>query len=357
MKRILFGLLLASSVTVFFACEQENLSLQNDELIQQISASAEKTEINPDALPAGIISYVSTNYAPLAIESAARAHNLGYEVVLENNLFLYFNDEQDCLGGGGPGGPGGPHPHHGGCMKGDTIDLATLPTAIVDYVAANYPDATIAVAVQKFSGKYGVELSDGTNLIFDADGVFITLCGGGPGGPPPPHGGCLAGDTLAAGDLPQAATDYIAANYPDLSIQTVVVKPIGVFAVELSDGVVLLFNPEGVFLHICGVHPGPHPHGGCLAGDTLTVADLPQVAQDYIADTYPDLTIQTVVVRPSGKFAVELSDGTVLLFNSEGEFIRECSGDGPGGHGGPGGGHGGHGGHGGPGGPGGPHGN
>ena len=366
MKRILFGLLLASTVTLFFACEQDASLLQGDELVQQIAASAEKTSVSAEALPAGILDYINTNYAPLAIENASIVKKMGYEVMLENNFFLYFNQDQECLGaGGGPGGFGGPHPHphFGGCMKGDTVDIATLPVAITDYVTANYPDATISVAVVKPSGKFGVELSDGTMLIFDADGVFLTLCGQCPGGPPPPHGGCMAGDTIDLTGLPQAAQDYVLATYPDLTIQTVVVKPIGVFAVELSDGTVLLFNPEGVFLHLCGVHPGPHPHPGCMDGDTVTVAELPQAAQDYVSTNFPDLTIQTVVVKPNGFFAVELSDGVILLFDAEGAFIHDCDGDGPGGGsggngGGHGGGHGGHGGpgHGGPGG-GGPHGN
>ncbi|MBK7407315.1 MAG: PepSY-like domain-containing protein [Saprospirales bacterium] len=364
MKKILFGLLLASTGILFFACQQDGLLLQDDALIQQIATSAAKTTINPDALPAEIANYVSTNYAPLSVESASLVQKLGYEVMLENNFFLYFNRNQECLGAGdGPGGFGGPHPpHHGGCMKGDTIDLATLPTAITDHVVAFYPDATITVAVVKPSGKYGVELSDGATLIFDADGVFLTLCGECPSGPPPPHPGCMEGDTVAATDLPQAAQDFLLATYPDLTIQTVVVKPIGVFAVELSDGAILLFSPEGVFIHLCGEYPGPHPnpHPGCMTGDTVTIADLPQAAQDYVAITFPDLTIQTVVVKLNGFFAVELSDGQILLFDAAGTFLHDCDNDGPGGNGGPGGdddndGHGGHGGPGGNGGPGGHH--
>lgn len=355
MKRVLIGVLLASTISLFVACEQDSLLLPSDELITQIASSDAKTEVSVDALPVEIANYIETNYAPLAVESASKVRNLGFEVLLENNYFLYFNENQECLGGGN--GSEGHHPRpHRGCMRGDTIDLATLPAAVYDYVAANYPDATIAVAVQKPSGKFGVELSDGTTMIFDAEGVFITLCGQCPGGPPPHHGGCMAGDTVTIAELPQAALDYVAANYPDLTIQTVVVKPIGAFAVELSDGTILLFNPDGVFFRLCGDGPAgpPPPHEGrCMRGDTIDLANLPQAVIDYVAATYPDLTIQTAVVKPDGVFAVELSDGMVLLFDPEGVFIHECDNDGPGGHGGPGGPggpgghHGGHGGHGG----------
>ncbi|MCB9284695.1 MAG: PepSY-like domain-containing protein [Lewinellaceae bacterium] len=360
MKKFLFGLLLAGTGIFFFACQQEAMLLQDSALIQQIASSAVKTAVSPEALPAEITNYVSTNYSPLSIENASFVKKMGYEVMLENNTFLYFNGNQDCLGAGdGPGGFGGPHPHHPhGCMAGDTIDLATLPTAITDYVTLNNPDATISVAVLKLSGKYGVELSDGTTMIFDPEGVFITLCGECPGGPPPPHPGCMSGDTVDVATLPQAAQDFVIATYPDLTIQTVVVKPIGFYAVELSDGMILLFNPDGVFVHFCGEGPGgpgdgPHdgPHPGCMAGDTIAVTDLPQAAQDFVATTYPTLTIQTVVVKLNGFYAVELSDEQVLLFDAAGVFIHECDGDGPGGgQGGPGGD-----GPGGPGGPGGHH--
>lgn len=92
---------------------------------------------------------------------------------------------------------------------------------------------------------------------------------------------------------------------------------------------------------------GGGPRGGCLAGDTLTTADVPQAALDYIAANYPDLTVQTVVSKADGTvLAVELSDGVVLLFDAEGAFVKICGVRGNGGGHGPGngGGHGGHGG-------------
>ena len=177
---------------------------------------------------------------------------------------------------------------------------------------------------------------------------------------------CMRGDTVDVSELPQAAADQIATDYPNATIQTVVKKHHGkAYAVELSDGTILIFKADGSLIGTCdtlssGPHhgPGDHPYdGGCLGGDTLTVADLPQAAVDYVAANYPNETIQTVVSKFDGKaFAVELSDGTVLIFKADGTFVGTCPG-GPGN--GPGGGHSG-GGHtgGGPGGggPGGPHG-
>ncbi|MGI9159113.1 MAG: PepSY-like domain-containing protein [Saprospiraceae bacterium] len=167
------------------------------------------------------------------------------------------------------------------CMHGDTLDVASLPQAVTDYLAANYPTATVVTAVSKHNGRaYAVELSDGTTLIFKGNGDLLGECGnlpthpggphgpgsepGGPGNPGGPHGpghpggGCLGGDTLTITDLPAGVADYVAANYATTTIQTVVSKRQGLaFAVELSDGTVLIFKADGTFVGTCPDQPGP----------------------------------------------------------------------------------------------------
>jgi hypothetical protein len=235
------------------------------------------------------------------------------------------------------------------CMRGDTLDVASLPQAITDYLTANYPTATVVTAVSKRDGRaFAVELSDGTILIFRGNGDLLGECGNlpthpggphGPGGPGNPDGGCLSGDTLTIADLPAGVTDYVSANYANTTIQTVVSKRNGLaFAVGLSDGTVLIFKADGTFVGTCpgqsgpggpGNGPGPNP-GGCMRGDTLAITDLPAGVTDYVAANYANTTIQTVVSKRQGlAFAVELSDGTVLIFKADGTFVGTCTGNGP----------------------------
>ena len=59
------------------------------------------------------------------------------------------------------------------------VDPGQLPQAILDYIAANYPDATITKA-ELDDGKYEVTamtmyLSNGLELYFSLDGTFIGL--------------------------------------------------------------------------------------------------------------------------------------------------------------------------------------
>lgn len=276
----MFGLTLLGLVGLFWACEKDNAA-DSMALADEIALSTAKEAIDIASLPAAISAYIADTYAPLTAESAWYVAGAGYEVALEDGGLLYFSEENTCLERGPRAG------RRGGCLHGDTLSLDSLLQTIADYVAANYPDATIQVAVSKRDGAiYAVQFSDGVVLLFDAAGAYLRECMGGPGSHPQdsihhdsihhdsfphdtirpngggPRGGCLAGDTLTTADVPQAALDYIAANYPDLTVQTVVSKADGaVLAVELSDGVVLLFDAEGAFVKICGVRGNGGGHG------------------------------------------------------------------------------------------------
>lgn len=290
MKKILFGLMLLGLQLIFLSCEKDDTTSQSAS-IDAIAMSAQKQTVTPELLPADVLDFIATNYGPLKAEAAWHVRGAGYEVALESGELLYFSEDNTCLDRRG---------HRGrGCLQGDTLTLDALPVAVADYLAANFPDQTVNMLVSKRGGEVlAVELSGGQVLLFDAAGTFLRECvrGSGPSNPDPhPH------DTI----------------HPTDSV--------------------------------------PHVQRGCLYGDTLTVADLPAAATDYVSANFPDLTINTVVFRSvRAIWAVELSDGSVLLFTEAGAYIKNCGdrADNPGGGHGPGGPGGGHG----PGGPGGGHG-
>lgn len=291
MKKLFWGLCITSLVGLFAACEKLNdLNIQENALVSQIADASSKLTIATSELPTAIGEFIHENYAPLGVQAAYKVEGKGFEVGLDNDVFLYFNAGNSFLGHfsgpGGPGGHGGPFGHggpanNGGCLHGENVEVATLPSAIADYVAANAPDATITAAVVKPSGNYAVELSDGSILFFDAAGSYIAACGewgGGPGGPVGPgcdslhmdhdslgwQTDCLTGDAVDVTALPPAIADSIAANAPEgITIASAVVKPNGNYAVELSNGAVLIFDAEGNFEHPCGGPGGPGGgHGG-----------------------------------------------------------------------------------------------
>lgn len=272
MKNLILGTFALGLIMLAFSCKKDatTVAVDNTALMTAIASSTEKQTVEVAQLPTSLREYVSLSFNPIAIESAWLVSGRGYEVELEDGQNLYFRTDGNCLGAG-TGGGGGVFR----CMNGDTVDVSELPQAAADYVTANFPSLTIQTVVFKSHGDrtgYAVELSDGTILLFNADGEYVHTCGdfdepnggGGHGG----HGGGHHGD---------------------------------------GNG------PNG-------------PGGGCAAGDTIQVADLPQAATDYVTTNYPSETITLAVVKPSGKFGVELSNGEVLLFEADGTFIKVCDG-------------------------------
>lgn len=353
MRKVFLGLLLAGLTGFIFSCQKENVLTQANELASEFALATDVTALGVEELPASISRYVSNNQQPLEIEVAYHSHALGYQVILENGQDLYFNSRGDCTakGGGGHGGHGGGHgdgdhgdgDNHGDghgdggsnrCLFGDSLVVSDLPQAALDYVAANYADLTITAAVVKPSGKFGVELSDGTVLLFDADGNFVEECtghvdvdghGDGHGGN---HGGptrsCLRGDTSSVDSLPQAALDYLAANNAADTVAVVIAKPNGWFAVGLTNGSVLIFDADGAYVRDCEDRPG---HGGPVHGGTDIAPDqLPQAILDYLAANHADATIERAVLTFSGKYFIRLSDGTKLIFDENGNVLFD-SGD------------------------------
>jgi hypothetical protein len=324
MKNLFIGMLLASMMGVFFACQKDNLVTEEADLVNTIAFSAAKESVDVADLPSGVSNYVEANFAPLSIDEAFYVRQHGYEVAVEDGTYLYFAERGNCLN------PDGGMQDRGGrnrCLRGDSIAVADLPQAISDYVSANFSGETIESAVVKPNGYYGVGLSGGTVLLFDADGNFLRECdgrpGGGHGGGHGNPGGCARGDSIDVADLPQAVTDYVTTNYAGETITVAVLKPSGKYAVELSGGKVLIFDEEGTFIRECGSWGGGgghhgHGHGG---GSPITVDDLPQAAQDYLTATYPDATVERAAEKRNGNFIVKLSNGEIVLFDSDGNVI------------------------------------
>jgi hypothetical protein len=69
---------------------------------------------------------------------------------------------------------------------------------------------------------------------------------------------------------------------------------------------------------------GPGIPNMCLYDDTISVADLPQIALDYLAANYSGLTIVTVTIKNNGHFSVRLSNDAVVTFNQDGDHPDEC---------------------------------
>lgn len=147
-------------------------------------------------------------------------------------------------------------------------------------------------------------------------------------------------EAVAVRDLPSAISGYVTENHAPFDIELAFHAGQHGYEVFLENGLCLYFDQHGNHLNHDGLHGdmGNH-HGGnpginfCMAGDTLNVADIPQSMLDYITANYSGMSVVTVVVKPSGKQGVKISNGDILMFSPFGNFIHACDIQGMSGHG------------------------
>lgn len=256
MKKSMMILLLA--LGVFSAC-------QNDE----IGLNPGITEISPADLPSSSQTYIDTNFNGEVVSEAYKVtgedNAVTYEAFMTNNTNLVFEGESELCGFGNinsrmgmegemynggmqhmnmygngssqQGGMMGGGMKQGGGMMGDgnggmmghdfhefrghpeaapvELEINELPSAIIDYLAENYPDKEILKAFEVAWDAETVEIhvliQEVGGLFFDEDGIFQDMIRRGTG-----H--CEDFQEIVLEDLPAKVTEYIADNYPQNEI-------------------------------------------------------------------------------------------------------------------------------------------
>jgi len=199
----------------------------------------------------------------------------------------------------------------GSCSKKDQTKTTTsatttsLPAKASNYVAMNYPDATIdyILVLTNSSAKYIVSLNTTEELAFNVDGDY--LGNGGPflqghhpgdtifcdsnggdghhghghhGPPPPPHG---KGHGIPVDSLSSVIKDFISANYPGYTILHAeydslcpdgLVKDVMIGIRDTVPPAKLVFSATDAYL---------------LQANRIHYADVPQAVKDYITANYP----------------------------------------------------------------------
>lgn len=150
---------------LFFASAEDSTGV-----IRGQGGHCNMTEVAVEDLSAAITDYISANYSGATIDRAGMNDANGYTMIklsLEDGTHagLVFDADGNFVA----------EKRHKG--KGTEVEIADLPSSITDYIAANYPDATLEKARMHDDGTYGVLLlkSDETFLGvgFDAEGNFV----------------------------------------------------------------------------------------------------------------------------------------------------------------------------------------
>lgn len=209
-------------------------------------------------------------------------------------------------------------------LKADAkVRVGDLPVEILDFVASEYPDLTIDEAEEEDNGNFEVELSDGTELIFDANGIFLGI------DDDSQENGDFDDSEVAKEDLLQVILDYIELNYPGVGIDEAELENNDQYEVELNDDTILIFNINGDFQGV-GVDENDQDDDGNYDweeedgnddGDTIDPAQLPVIVLSYLDETYPNLTIVHAEIEDEGDFEVTMSNGLEVYFDAEGNFL------------------------------------
>ena len=213
-------------------------------LFAETSGDSDDNDMAVADIPQNILDYIAANYPGVTIQDANSEDNNAIEVELSNDLDLYFDAAGNLIGiDTDDNSDDDNDDSNDGASDDDAVSLADLPQSILDYVAANYPDATILEASLKDDDGIEVELDNNLDLHFSSTGSFLSAepsdnSGSGSGG----------GSEIPIDSLPQAILDYIAANYPGVSIEKAKTEDNGGYEVELSNNVNVYFDADGNFL-------------------------------------------------------------------------------------------------------------
>ncbi len=124
----------------------------------------------------------------------------------------------------------------------NSINVATLPQVILDYISTNYPNETIETSEIEDNGNYEVTLSNNIELIFDSNGDFI--------GVDDDSADDYGDADINPADLPKNILDYILANCPENTIVEAELENNGNYEVELENSTILVFDGNGAFLGV-----------------------------------------------------------------------------------------------------------
>ena len=326
--------------------------------------------IDPATLPATIRNYIATNY-PTATIIQAEQYTNRYEVNLNTGVELYFDlngnllgtsnggdddddgvndndDDDDGISGNdddddglGDNDDGDGDDDDGVSGNGNTIAPSSLPAAIQNYIATNYPTATITKAEQ-YTNRYEVNLNTGIELYFDLNGNLIGTSGNNGDDDDDGFGGNDNDDDddgISGND--DDDDDGIGNGNNDDDDDGLGDNDDGIAGNQDNDDNGNGDNDDGVAGNngdddddglgdnddgIAGNQDnddngnGDNDDGVSGNGNTIAPSSLPAAIQNYIATNYPTATI-TKAEQYTSRYEVNLSTGIELYFDLNGNLL------------------------------------
>lgn len=196
------------------------------------------------------------------------------------------------------------------------VNPASLPQVILDYISTNYPEHTISEAEREDNNNYEIELRNGPELIFDAEGNFLGI--------DDDSDDDFGDEDIAPANLSSKIRDFVEEHFSGATIEEAERENNGNIEIELSNDVELIFDADGNFLGRTDDSDDDDKDD-----DDIAASDLPQTIIDYINENYPDNSIIEAEKEDDGGFEVTLNNGVEIEFDAEGNFeeVEDHNGD------------------------------
>ncbi|MFK8301507.1 PepSY-like domain-containing protein [Capnocytophaga stomatis] len=197
------------------------------------------------------------------------------------------------------------------CDKDDLIPYNNLPVAAQSFVSKHFSNADVIRTEKESNGAYSVDLSNGVEIDFDANGNWTKVDAR--------DGQDLSILVTSMEFIPQSIVNHVTKTYPNNAINSIEKKRTG-YEVELvgikND---IHFDANG------------QPIGAGGNTNTNVIGTVPQIVQtsanNFLAAYFPSVAVIKIEVE-SNKVDYDLADGTDIDFDLKGNWINVDARDG-----------------------------
>ncbi len=196
------------------------------------------------------------------------------------------------------------------------VSTSSLPQSILDYITNEYPGLTIHEAEVEDNQNFEITLSNGIELIFNAQGEFLGV---------DDDNNDFGDIDIEPADLPQNIIEFLNIHYTGIAIEEAELESNGNYEIELENDIELIFDGNGNFL---GQARDENDDDQGENEQDIHPDDLPDAILDYIAANYEGYSIIEAEIEEDGSYDVTLNNGVELEFDADGNFLSAEDGNG-----------------------------
>ncbi|WP_238252197.1 PepSY-like domain-containing protein [Capnocytophaga cynodegmi] len=208
------------------------------------------------------------------------------------------------------------------CEKDDLIPYNNLPNTAQSFISKYFNGANVVKTETESNGRYSVDLSNGVEVDFDANGNWTKVDAR--------DGQALSAVVTSMDFIPQSIINHVTTAYPKNTINSIEKKKTG-YEVDLV-GVEkdIYFDVNGQPIS-SGTGNNNGGNGSAGTGNTTIIGTVPQIVQtnanNFLATYFPSIAVIKIEVE-TNKVDYDLANGVDVDFDLNGNWINVDARDG-----------------------------